>query len=48
LNASILFMLSMVVLLVVGFGAVVWRSYRLDSARRAQGGGFRPEGKLRW
>jgi hypothetical protein len=49
LNASILFMLSMVALIPTGFALVLWHSYRSD-ARRARDGGaaFQPAGKLRW
>lgn len=46
LNKSILFMLSMVFLIPVALGLLVWNSYRVQ--RAAGGSRFEPEGKLRW
>lgn len=41
-------MIGMVLLIVSGFGALVWNSYRSDRRRAEEGEGFAPEGKLRW
>ena len=30
------------------FGFLIWNSYRKDKALRAEGGGFAPEGRMRW
>jgi hypothetical protein len=48
LNYSILFMLGMVVAVPLGFGLVVWKSYRSERARVAAGQTFAPDGKERW
>jgi hypothetical protein len=48
LNTSILFMLSMVVLIPTGFALLLWHSYRSEAARARNGEGFQPAGKLRW
>lgn len=41
-------MLAMVLLLIGGFLALVWRSYRVEAGRAARGETFEPDGKLRW
>jgi hypothetical protein len=41
-------MLGMVFAIPVGFGFVVWRSYRAERARSAGGQSFAPVGKERW
>lgn len=41
-------MLSMVFLIPVGFGLVVWRSFRSAEARRARGEQISTPGALRW
>ena len=41
-------MLGMVVTLPIGFGLLVWRSYRADASRARAGAAFDPAGKLRW
>lgn len=44
LNASIQFMLTMLLIVPLGVGFLVWRSYR----RMAAEGPYQPEGKVRW
>ena len=41
-------MLSMVFVIPVAFGLVVWRSFRSEAARRARGEDVATPGKLRW
>jgi hypothetical protein len=41
-------MLAVTFLLPAVFGLVLWLSYRTNRRREADGGGFRPEGKIRW
>jgi hypothetical protein len=38
----------MVVAVPAAMGLLIRRSWRLETARAAQGRGFRPAGKLRW
>ena len=41
-------MLAMVLAIPTGFGLLVWRSYRSESARRARGDHVSTPGALRW
>jgi hypothetical protein len=44
----VLFMLAMVFLIPAGFGFVVWRSFKTESARRARGESIETPGAKRW
>jgi heme/copper-type cytochrome/quinol oxidase subunit 2 len=48
INASVLFMIGMIFVILAGFLAVVWWSYRNERRRARTGVVFAPEGKLRW
>ena len=41
-------MLSMTILLPIGFLGLVWFAYRSNRRRERVGDGFRPAGKIRW
>jgi hypothetical protein len=49
IEVSVYFMIGMVLFVVPGsLLFLVWRSYRGARVARSAGGGFHPEGKLRW
>jgi hypothetical protein len=48
INASVLFMIAMVFVVLVGFLLLVWASIRAGRRREQRGEVFAPEGKLRW